>query len=181
LLVLQGSAGMAALPSTAARHTPGPVPLTAGPTGEFRRHHEVEAPEISLAAFHPAWRVKTRLDRLFRDKLLSPAQWSAAVRYRETYERAHAGELGSILDSIGTGRAPQRSGQPHPTIGEGQRDAVRHLKQVRQALGPVTVNLLEACIVADMSWCALARRLHVDPKTAKHWTLSALKALGEAI
>jgi hypothetical protein len=79
-----------------------------GPSREFRRHHEVAEPEISLAAFMPAWRVKSRLDRLLRDKAISPAAWSAAIIYRDVYERAHAGHRCSRI-AVRNPRAVRRS------------------------------------------------------------------------
>ena len=44
-------------------------------------------------------------------------------------------------------------------------------------LGDVIIDLVELCTIEDLSWAALGRRLKVDPKTARAWTITALKAL----
>jgi hypothetical protein len=152
--------------------------MSSGPTPELQRHHQVMVPEISERRFHPAWRIKSRLDRLLADQLIAPKTWLAAVEYRRLHEIAHRGAVRSTIDLIGTGRRPQRSGQaPRPEYTEGQLAAVRRLATIREALGAVAVGLIEACVVADMSWCALGRRLGIDHKTTKKWTVTALNGL----
>jgi hypothetical protein len=61
--------------------------------------------------------------------------------------------------------------------GERQLAAVARLKQVAAELGGVAYGLLELAIVDELCWAAIGRRLQVDGKTARSWTVAAVKAL----
>ena len=141
------------------------------PTAEFAQHHEVEAPRVDGGAFRQGWQVRTRLDRLVLEGAIDPDVWLAAVAYRSVYLQA----FGSLW--------PSRSLELPGVIGFRDRagglrlDALRTMRLVRRRLGPLNSELVEECVIEDASWAALGRRLHVDPKTARMRTITALEAL----
>jgi hypothetical protein len=141
------------------------------PTEEFCRHHEVEPPRVDAVAFRQGWRVRTRLDRLLFEGAIDPDVWLAAVAYRGVYLQA----FGSLW--------PSRSLELPAVIGFRDRagglrlDALQTMRLVRQRLGPSNAELVEECVIEDAAWAALGRQLHVDPKTARMRTVTALKAL----
>jgi hypothetical protein len=119
---------------------------------------------------------RARVDRLLADGAISGAEWTAAIAYRGVYETAFGSLTHSKLADIGNGRTPlRRAASPAP--GECQLAAVGCLKQVAAELGGVAYGLLELCIVEDLPWSAIGRRLRVAPKTARSWSVLAIKAL----
>ena len=97
------------------------------------------------------------------------------MNYRDLHERAHKGTLVCHLPD-GTGRPPSR-GRDALTPSEHQLGALERLARIRAMLGSAAIGLVEAIVVLDLSWCELARRMTVDPKTAKTRGLTALAAL----
>jgi hypothetical protein len=85
------------------------------------------------------------------------------------------GRSPSSLDRVGVPRHP--SFRPNDGPPERIRAAAEQLAQVRAALSPVIVGLLTGCLVDDLSWSKLGRRFGCDPKTAKSWTVAAVKGL----
>jgi hypothetical protein len=155
-------------------------PAASGRPSAFLRQHVagLEVPRVDETAFRPAWRVRTRLDALERDGALSPREFRAAVAYRAAAELV----LGSAVHAValdGPGRAPGYRGD-RLERSERLRDTLRHLTSVRQTLGDVATGLIEACVVEDLTWSALGRRLRCDHKTAKAWVVTAVKALAHA-
>jgi hypothetical protein len=61
-------------------------------------------------------------------------------------------------------------------MGEAQADALARLRSIAQKLGGLYV-LVEWTVIEEESWCAIARRLGVDPRTAKTWAMAAIAAL----
>jgi hypothetical protein len=155
------------------------VPASPSPSRFYRQHHTVEAPRVDLQVFQPAWRVKSRLDRLLCDDSVTLQEWRAALAYRASWECA----LGSAVRAIeldGTDRVAPSYRSARLERNEAQLDALRRLASVRQILGAVAVNLIEACVVADQSWSAIGRRLRIDHKTARTGTIAAIRALAGA-
>lgn len=141
------------------------------PSPYFRQHHGLEPPAVDDGTWRPYWRVRTRLDRLVRDGAITPHEWHSAVRLREICETAQAGIVPiHRLDRGVRGRVA-------PTQAPRRADALARLDEVRIDLGSVALDLLQACLVDDRSWAWLGQRLSVDPKTARAWTISAIKAL----
>ena len=56
-------------------------------------------------------------------------------------------------------------------------DALRALSGARKRLGASAWGLLEACVIDDLSWNEIGRCLGVDHKTARAWTITAIKGL----
>ena len=58
----------------------------------------------------------------------------------------------------------------------GDLDASARLRQIRAALGAWTCTLRYLSVVRDQSWAALGRQYRCDPKTARAWVTTAIKA-----
>ena len=141
------------------------------PSRWWRQHHGLEAPAIDFGAWRPYWRLRTRLDRLLLDGAITVHEWRQAVQLRRLVEAARAAVLPiHRLDGEPSG------GDSGPALAR-RVDAMARLDQVRAGLGVFALGLLEACLVDDCSWRYLGDRLGVDPKTARAWTIIALRAL----
>jgi hypothetical protein len=141
------------------------------PSPFLRQHHGLEAPAIDWGTWRPYWRVRTRLDRLLADGAITPRQWGAASRLRSAFEAAQAG----IMPIHRLHGGPRRRAAGPPSTH--RADALARLAELRIDLGSVALGLLEACLVEDRSWASLGRRLGIDPKTARAWTIAAIHAL----
>ena len=56
-------------------------------------------------------------------------------------------------------------------------DALARLAIVRAELGSFAIELLEVVFVDDRTWSSLGHGLGIDPRTARAWTIAALRAL----
>ena len=142
------------------------------PNAHFRQHHNVAAPRVDESHFHPAWRVRTRLDMLLDRRAITLREWRAAVEYRVLWETAFG-------DLLATPQWTAHRGRGRPTdhyIAE-RLDALRALSGARKRLGAGAWGLLEACVIDDLSWSEIGRCLGVDHKTARAWTIIAIKEL----
>ena len=142
------------------------------PSVHFRQHHLVEAPRIDDRAFRPAWRVRTRLDALLDRRAITPREWRAASEYRSLWEMA----LGDLLSTPQRG-AHGAGGRPTDHYMAERLDALRALSAARKRLGAAAWGLIEACVIDDLSWNEIGRCLDVDHKTARAWTITAIKEL----
>jgi hypothetical protein len=141
------------------------------PSEHYRQHHDVEPPRIDANNFRPAWRVRTRLDRLLLDRAITPAEWYAAVALRSMIELVAArGQRAARTEFMPAGAIV-----PYQT--EVDSTALAHSRRIRLSLGDVCYRLLLACIVDDLSWIALGQRLGVDPRTARAWVIISIKLL----
>ena len=59
----------------------------------------------------------------------------------------------------------------------GGLDAHNRLREIRRRLGAFACTLLYLSVVRDLSWAALGREYHRDPKTARAWVIAAIKTL----
>ena len=143
------------------------------PTAHYRQHHEVEAPRIDGHRFQQAWRVRTRLDALVLDGAITLRQWHAVVGFRDDVETAAMAAWRTPIWLSVTARGSSKHGA---TVAI-RFDALERLRRIADALGGFACALVEACAVHDWSWAYLGRRLGVDPKTARAWTVLAIKAL----
>jgi hypothetical protein len=170
--------------STRSASAPRPPPPVRGcsPVRYLAQHGAgIEAPRIDGEHFRPAWRRRSRIDKLLAKGSIGFAEYLAAQRYRSTHEIA----FGSILKSRGIpdgagarpGRGTGRATRLAPS--ERQVDAVARLDRVAGELGTVAVQLIELVVIADECWSKIAARLRCDPKTARKWTLLSLQALAQ--
>ena len=145
------------------------------PSHFYRQHHRVAAPRIDERHFRPAWKITGRLDELLDRGEINAAEYHAALDFREMTELA----LGSGVARSLSGGARAARYDASPTIDriDQRLDARAWLDAVTVQLGGVAVSLLTGFIAADLSWAMLARRFAIDPKTAKAWTLAALRCL----
>jgi tetratricopeptide (TPR) repeat protein len=135
------------------RPAPAPAPrppASPSPDRYLRQHGPIEPPRVDATAFRPAWRRRSRLDKLLTDGTITPMQWQIAVEYRRTHETA----FGSILRSRsldGTGAQPGRTGRRAALDpSEAQLAAVEKLQLVRSKLGAAAVQLIELVVIEDL-------------------------------
>jgi hypothetical protein len=146
------------------------------PNPFFRQHHEVEAPEVSARAFRPAWRVRTRLDRLALEGLITGFEWRVATWLRSCYERGYGSDLQSPMTRLGmAGQSNWRGGREDPAQ---RRAAAReYLHHIEKTLGATVYSIVVAVVVDDLPWRELAKRCGCHSKTAKSWGVEAVKLL----
>jgi hypothetical protein len=139
------------------------------PSAHFRQHHAVDEPSVDSASFRTAWRVRTRLDQLLIDRIITPHEWFVAVRLRTMLE------LVAIRQGLRAARTEfLPSGKPNGTTSV---QASRYCRDIADRFGAVCSGILVACLVDDLSWAELGRRIGTDPRTAKAWTVVLLKML----
>jgi hypothetical protein len=145
------------------------------PTAHYRQHHDVEEPRIDGRAFRPAWRRRDHLDTLEKRGLINLKEWHAAFGFRITYETAHFGAWRtSDPAAVHAGKHCRRRSAAE--LSERQANALGWLRALEPPLGAL-FPLLELAVVEQLSWHELGRWLTVDPKTARAWTVTAIKAL----
>jgi hypothetical protein len=146
--------------------------ITSRPSLEFLRHFDVHAPIIDRQHFRNGWRFRPRLEALLTRKLIEPREFAAACAFRDAWERAAAGSsTRSALASIGI---PSSSGGDTPI---GSLDDARRIALVGQHLTRIEAVLVLGCVVLDVSWAELGRRLHVDETTVPRMTAPAVGRL----
>jgi hypothetical protein len=155
---------------------PASAPAASGPDRFLRQHGEIEAPAVNDKEFRTAWRRVSRIDQLFRDGAIGIGAWRRAVGFKFTYENAYRGTLrGHDWNAVYIDRhCHQRSG-PEPTAGA--LDALGRLRVIRRSMGAGVFALLVGFVVDDRSWASLGKQRGICPKTAKCWTLEALRTL----
>jgi hypothetical protein len=137
----------------------------------YTQHLGVEAPRLDGGAFRPYWTVRTRIDRLRADGAITEREWRAAVAFRSSLMIALRASWPPRRLDGGTG-----CGLPGRVL-EVRLDALARLRRVRSTLGTFAAGLIEITLIDNESWADLGRRLGVDPKTARHWTVESLRAL----
>ncbi len=152
---------------------PSPRPPSSAPTHEYRRHHDVAAPQVNSTAFRQGWRVSTRLDGLLEAGRISREAWGAAQDWRHWFEtvtpfRAQAWEVRVDVSTV-----PTDAGMLVRV------NAMAQLRAVADALGPLRVKLLESVVVKDLPWLELARVLRCSDKTAVGFAVEAIEALAD--
>jgi hypothetical protein len=151
---------------------------TATPSEFFRRHFEVvEAPAVDDKNFRTAWSIRTRLGQLFVDGLISRRELQVACWYRANYERAFCTDLRSSFQLLERPPQPRVNGIRRQDPHQRQLEAAEFIAHVRRELGATVGGILDACVVTDMPWCELGRRLGRDSKTAKKWATETVKLL----
>lgn len=148
--------------------------MTTSPTTELRRHHDIEEPAVDTRAFRQAWRIRTRLDGLLGDELITPGQWQAAVDYRNAWGRVRA-----IAGAGSTLRVSAGGGDPEWVAIE-RLDAFARIDAVEAVIGALATALCQACVIEDYPWARTARLTRRDPHTVRHWTVLAIRSLAAA-
>ena len=144
------------------------------PSAFYRQHQSVEAPLIDARHFRQAWRVRTRLDRLFADRAISARAYRACCEFRDLADCAEAGALGRP-GFIGA-RASGYSGTDRL---EARLAAQTRLHEIALHLGTIAFALLEMLIVKNLSWTVIGRGFHIDPRTARAWCITVINALAQ--
>ena len=154
-----------------------PLVLTARPTPEFRRHHDVEDPRVDERSARRAWIVRTRLDQLLADGMISRGQWQAAVEYRDAWARVYAQGGGSEPGGM---RVSGAANDGHQRMLD-RLDTLTRLRITEQRLGGLATWLVYRCVVEDMTWREMGKRAgNRDHKTMRRWTADALRLLAPA-
>jgi hypothetical protein len=145
------------------------------PTFSYRRHHDVDPPRVDASTFRQGWRIRTRLDALHAAELITAAEHQTGVEFRAACDRVRGVSAPTAPDIRATG-----SGRP-----DGAHSAMlsaiatqSRLRVVDAQLGPLFSLLCVQCCVHDVSWAHLGRVVHVDPHTARSYTVRALHRLG---
>lgn len=148
--------------------------MTAQPSPEFRRHHDVEAPRVDATAFRQGWRVSTRLDQLRDAGAIDAVAWTAGIAFRADWERVYGRSRGGRLAGLpgGGGSTDVEHNRQIDRLA-----AFDRLRGVEARLGRVWTRVLEHCVVHDASWAGIGRLFGVDPHTARRWVASALQCL----
>jgi hypothetical protein len=77
-LVSRSFSAASVMPSPHASAPLPPAVATNQPTPAYRRHHDVEAPQVDSTAFRQGWRVCSRLDSLLEAGRIDREAWDAA-------------------------------------------------------------------------------------------------------
>lgn len=136
---------------------------------EFGNHHDVETRAARDGGVQ-GWRVRTRLDALFDDKMIDAAEWQAGDNYRRDFE---VGELGGRIAALGEGGG---GGDGCPTMS--RLASLARLAGARAQLsvdGRITMDGL----VADLSWPMLGEKLGCGRNAARSSAVANLKILAE--
>jgi hypothetical protein len=154
-----------------------PVPprvvSTAAPTPQYRRHHDVSAPQVDSISFRQSWRVSTRLDNLLEAGRIDREAWDCAQEWRRWAE---------LICLSHVQRWDVRPDTPcHPSDLPMLRrvEAAAKLRACAEALGELRIRLLDCCVARDLSWREIATLLRVSDKTATVWVIEALFALAD--
>jgi len=145
--------------------------MSNAPLPELRHHHDVDAPQVDAHAFRQGWRIRTRLDALLADRRITPAEWQAAVEYRDLAATARGIRTLGLL-----GRLHTASDREAGVIA--RLDAETRVRASERRIGRLATALIVACVVEDLSWREIARRIGRTHETARNWTTLAVRALG---
>jgi hypothetical protein len=141
-----------------------------GPSPEFRRHYDVEAPAIDARMFRPGWRRQTRLAALCEAGRTSREAFVAGTLWRGWVEAV--GRLAVQRSTQRIGSAVLRDGATPAQI-----TAAKALRDAGAALGEYRTRILFAHLIDDLSWRELGLKLRLDPKTALLRAVASLDAL----
>jgi hypothetical protein len=154
----------------------GRLVVSNAPLADLERHVEaIEPPRVDAATFRQGWRIRTRLDALHVAGLISAGEWQTGHDFRAACDRVRGvGERAAPDIRAGGGGRPDGA---HSAMLSMVRTQSR-LNAVEAQLGPLFSRLCVWCCVHDVSWAHLGRVVHVDPKTARSYTVMALHRLG---
>lgn len=145
------------------------------PSAHFRQHHDVDSPAVDQRRFFRThWSVRSQVQKLFETEAISLPEWQAALRLRRLVERAFGAQLRccDLYRPFGATRTVDRTAGLDHKLG-----VIAALRNIEQALGPATYDLLVLAVVEDQCAAELGRRLGCDRKTARGRVIRALQAL----
>jgi hypothetical protein len=146
--------------------------MTAQPSPEFRRHHDVAPPRVDRRAFRQGWQVHTRLMQLRDDGAIDEAAYQAAIRFRADWDAAFGrGRSAPLLALPGSGSMTEHDRMFRRLA------VLDRLTAAAAHVGPFFAKLLQQCVVEDRTWAWIARTHGVSDKTARKWTIAALGRL----
>jgi hypothetical protein len=147
------------------------TPPSGKPSPEFQRHHAVAAPRVDSTAFRQGWRVNSRLLQLHAAGKITPGELQAAIDAHRAMAR--------VLGLRGMALQPRVDGgwRGGVDLSASKHDAAERLRLARAALGQQRMILLQLCVVEDLPWQAIARRLGCSHRTAMARTIEAIQAL----
>ena len=100
--------------------------------------------------------MRSRIDRLHADDLISWFEWRCATEFRNLYDQALGSQVkASSLDGTGRGSGYRANLRPS----DHQLMALRRLCDLQGRLDRKTIRLLKAVVVDELSWCELGKRL----------------------
>jgi hypothetical protein len=144
------------------------------PTPELRRHVDLEDPKVDATTFRQGWRIRTRLDQLVADRRISPGEYQAATEYRAAWTTARGlAKAGPALTRV--------AGNKDPDAGMVLRlTAATRVRVTDKAIGDLAAALVRVCVIDDLAWAAIGRKLQRNPETARDWTVLAIHVLAAA-
>jgi hypothetical protein len=153
---------------------PRPVAVaTARPTPEFVRHYDVAAPQVDRDAFRPGWQVATRLHALLDLGRIDREEFDFALEWRRCAEVIAPSHTSSFSPRVDKSVGPADKGMLLRVRAAGW------LRECSDALGPLRIKLLEACVLHDRSWVDVAALIRVSDKTAVNYVVEAIEALAD--
>jgi hypothetical protein len=168
------SASAATRPTPHSAAVPPPAVATSRPTTQFTRHHDVTAPQVDSTAFRQGWRVATRLDALLEAGRIDREAWDFAHEWRRWAETIVPSRVQQWAIRVDMPAASARDAGMLWRIA-----AATKLRESGEALGPLRVKLLEASVLHDLSWRAIATQLRCSDKTALDRVAEAVAALAD--
>lgn len=150
--------------------------MTAQPSPEYRRHHDVEAPEVNVRHFRQGWLVHTRLDALHRTGRITAGERQAALEYRAACERVLMATGGTSALGVRVSGGGGGDGDRLAAVA----DILTRLRETEAAIGRYAFALCFACAVTDCSWIELGRAIGRDRETAREHTAAAFRRLALA-
>jgi hypothetical protein len=134
----------------------------------------VTAPQVDATAFRQAWRVATRLDGLLETGRIDREAWDCAHEWRRWAETLIPSRVQQWDIRVDRPAASARDAGMLWRI-----EAATKLREAGEALGALRVKLLEASVLHDLSWRAIAMQLRCSDKTALDRVAEAVTALAD--
>jgi hypothetical protein len=141
------------------------------PSSFLLQHVSVEMPRLDERTFRPWWIIRTQLDRLLRDGAISEREWRAAIAFRDSVYTTLAASWPARCLEGGSG-----GGIPGRTL-DVSLDALARVRRINAALGRAVMRIVYAVVVDNVTWAELGRLRGIDPKTARSWSIEAIKML----
>jgi hypothetical protein len=143
------------------------------PSPHYRQHHAVEPPRVDDTEFRPAWRKSDQLAALRDAREITPFEYACGLAFRHATEQVVSYAWPPPL-WLGLGGGRRSTNQLAILT---FHDEIALLKRVADELGNFACGLLEASVIYDFTWRHLGKRLGVDPRTVRAWTVLAIKGL----
>jgi hypothetical protein len=146
---------------------------TSRPTPQFERHHDVLPPQVDDQRFRQGWLVQDRLHQLAAAGLISREELDTALLWKRAADTMTPSHTCSFSPRVDTSTTARDSGALYRVR------AATMLRQCADALGPLRVKLLEACVRDDRSWAEIGRLIGLSDKSTKEYVVEAIQALAD--